>query len=168
VLAVVILVIVITIIGVRNHAIGLEEHVNDAQAQVEAQEKRRVDLVYNLVDVVKNYADYEHDTQMDVIAARTANGTIDQEGGATVEINALAEAYPDLKASEQYKQLMTELATTENLIFTYRSSYNDSVREYRSFTRKWPASMILGGDVVDFQYLEFDAPSDAPQDLFED
>jgi len=155
-------------VGTKNHAIALEEIAKNAEANVEAQEKRRVDLVYNLVDSVKSYADYEHSTQMDVIAARTADGTIDADGGAAVNIKALAEAYPDLKASTQYIQLMTELAVTENQVFNYRSIYNDAVREYNSYVRKWPASMIIGAkDVVNFKYLEFDAPSDAPVNLFE-
>jgi len=155
-------------VGTKNHAITLEESAKNAHAGIEAQEKRRVDLVYNLVDSVKSYADYEHKTQLDVIAARTADGTIDADGGAAVNINALAEAYPDLKASTQYQQLMTELAVTENLVFNYRQIYNDAVREYNSYVRKWPASIIIGSKgVVDFKYLEFDAPSDAPANLFE-
>lgn len=154
-------------IGIKNHVVALEENAKNSKANIAAQEKRRVDLVYNLVDAVKSYADFEHKTQMDVIAKRTADGTIDASGGAAVNIKALAEAYPDLKASAQYQQLMTELAITENQVFSYRSIYNDAVREYNSYVRKWPASMIIGKDVVNFNYLEFDAPSSAPQNLFD-
>jgi LemA protein len=166
VIAVLVMTIVAINIGTSNHAIALEENANNSLANVQAQEKRRVDLVFNLVDSVKSYADYERKTQLDIIAQRTQNGTIDANGGATINIKAVAEAYPDLKASEQYKQLMIELTITENQIFNYRTIYNDAVRDYLSFVRKWPASWILK-HVADFKYLEFEAPSTAPQHLFD-
>jgi LemA protein len=155
-------------VGVKNHVIALEENANNSKANVGSQEKRRVDLVYNLADSVKSYADFEHKTQMDVIAKRTSEGTIDSNGGAAVNIKAVAEAYPDLKASAQYQQLMTELAITENQVFNYRTIYNDAIREYNSYVRKWPANMIIDSkDIADFKYLEFDTPSDAPKNLFD-
>lgn len=155
-------------IGVKNYVVVLEENVKNSRANVGAQEKRRVDLVYNLADTVKSYADFEHNTQMDVIAKRTADGTIDANGGAMVNIEALAEAYPKLEAYTLYKQLMVELATTENQVFTYRKIYNDAVNNYNSYVRKRPAIWIIDPkDVVDFKYLEFEVPSGAPSNLFE-
>lgn len=82
---------------------------------------------YNLVDAVKSYQNYEGDTLTKITQARTAaaSGKVEQ---AQVALNAVAEQYPELKANENYKQLMTELALTENQIAQYRNNYNQQVR----------------------------------------
>ncbi len=164
ILAVALCVLLINV-GVKNHTVTLDENANNAIANVHAQEKRRLDLVANLVATVKSYADFEHDTQMDVIAQRTKDGQIDAVGGAEINIKAVAEKYPELKASDNYKQLMLELATTENHIFDYRKIYNDAVRDYFSFIRKWPANSIIK-EVANFTYLEYETPLEAPTNLF--
>ena len=87
-------------------------------------------------------------------------------------INAVAEAYPELKSDENYKELMKELAITENLIADHRGNYNTWVKKYKQYVRKFPNAAILeslGYEVVDFEYLEFgDEYQDAPTNLFED
>lgn len=155
-------------ITTNNKAISLEEQINGATACIEVQEKRRVDLIYNLVDTVKDYAKYESETLQKVTDARSqaSSGNIED---AKLAINAVAEQYPDLKASENYKQLMTELSLTENLIAEQRNNYNAQVKAYNKFVRKFPASGILnvmGYEKIEFTYTEYAAPSDAPQDLF--
>lgn len=109
----VILLIVGIFAGANNKAVFLEEQINGAQANINVAEKRRVDLVYNLVDAVQAYQDYEGKTLEAITAARSSvsNGDIDE---AKVSINAVAEAYPELKANENYQQLMNELAMTES------------------------------------------------------
>lgn len=165
-----ILMIVSIFISTNNSVINYEEQIHEANASIEVQEKRRIDLVYNLVDTVKDYAKYEGKTLQQVIEARTnaSSGNIEE---AKLSINAIAEHYPDLKASEQYKQLMTELSITENLIAEQRNNYNIQIRSYNKFVRKFPSNIVLsiiGYEPVEFTYTEYNATSDAPQNLFDD
>ena len=85
-------------------------------------------------------------------------------------INAVAEAYPDLKSSDNYKELMNELATTENLIANYRSNYNSWVKKYNQHIRKFPNKQILGClgyEDANYTYLDYNVSSDAPTNLFD-
>jgi len=152
----------------QNEAITLEEQVGTALSDINVQEKRRVDLVYNLVDCVKEYGEYEANTLNSIIEKRSISNDVD---GAITAIAAVSEAYPELKANENYKELMNELAIIENLISEYRSNYNQWVKEYNRYTRKFPTRIflnILGYETQEYTYLNYEAPSDAPRDLFED
>lgn len=157
-------------ISSNNKAIFLEEQINAAQADINVAEKRRYDLVFNLVDAVQSYQDYEGETMESIISARNSMEHGDVEG-AQIEITAVAEAYPELKANENYKQLMNELALTENQIAQYRNNYNEQVRSYNKMVRSFPNNIILnilGYEAIDTTYTDYDAPVDAPQDLFAD
>ena len=157
-------------ISSNNKAIFLEEQINAAQADINVAEKRRYDLVFNLVDAVQSYQDYEGETMESIVSARNSMEHGDVEG-AQMEITAVAEAYPELKANEIYKQLMNELALTENQIAQYRNNYNEQVRSYNKMVRSFPNNIILnilGYEAIDTTYTEYDAPVDAPQDLFAD
>ena len=157
-------------ISSNNKAIFLEEQINAAQADINVAEKRRYDLVFNLVDAVQSYQDYEGETMESIVSARNSMEHGDVEG-AQIEITAVAEAYPELKANENYKQLMNELALTENQIAQYRNNYNEQVRSYNKMVRSFPNNIILnilGYEAIDTTYTEHDAPVDAPQDLFAD
>ena len=165
----VILLIVGIFAGANNKAVFLEEQINGAQANINVAEKRRVDLVYNLVDAVQAYQDYEGKTLEAITAARSSvsNGDIDE---ANVSINAVAEAYPELKANENYQQLMNELAMTENQIAQYRNNYNEQVRAYNKMIRSFPNNVILsilGYERIETTYTDYGAPVDAPQNLFD-
>ena len=166
----VIAVILLCVFGVqssKNKAIALEEQVNTAQSDIKVQEKRRVDLVYNLADCVKQYDKHEADTLTAIAEGRGSTGDIEN---VTTAITAVSEAYPELKSNENYKQLMNELAMTENLIAEYRSNYNKQIKEYNRYVRKFPTRMFLdwlGYEVMDYQYLDYNAPVDAPQNLFD-
>lgn len=153
--------------GFQNKAINLEEQIKTAHSDINIQEKRRVDLIYNLVDTVKQYDKHEYNTLKDIVDARSSGkGDI---GEVTTMINAAAEAYPELKSSENYKQLMNELSITENMIAEYRTNYNEQIREYNRYIKKFPTKQflsILGYEPVEFDYLEFEVSSDAPQNLF--
>jgi LemA protein len=154
--------------GVQNQAISYEEQISTAQSDIQVQEKRRADLVPNLVDCVKEYDKHEYDTLMAVIEARGTNSDTAVDEVQTM-IAAVAEAYPELKSSENYKELMNELATTENLIANYRSNYNNWVKDYHKYVRKFPNRQILGilgYEVIECSYLDYDAPTDAPSNLF--
>lgn len=166
-----ILLIILCIFGVQssqNKAFMLEEQVNIAQSDIKVQEKRRVDLVYNLADCVKQYDKHEAETLKSIVDGRGSTGNIEN---VTTAITAVSEAYPELKSNDNYKQLMTELSMTENLIAEYRSNYNKQIKEYNRYVRQFPNRLflgILGYEVQDYSYLDYDAPSDAPQNLFGD
>lgn len=162
-------IILLCVFGVQsfqNKAFVLEESVNTAASDIKVQEKRRVDLVYNLADCVKQYDKHESETLKSIVEGRGGSGDIEN---VTTAIAAVSEAYPELKSNENYKELMNELSITENLIAEYRSNYNKSVKEYRRYVRKFlPRTFLslLGYEVQDYTYLDYQAPVDAPQNLF--
>lgn len=150
----------------QNKAFMLEEQVSAAGSDIKVQEKRRVDLVYNLADCVKQYDSHEAETLKAIVDGRGAAGDVEN---VTTAITAVSEAYPELKSDANYKELMNELSVTENLIAEYRSNYNKQIKEYNRYTRKFPTRAflnILGYEKQDYKYLDYDAPEDAPQKLF--
>ena len=156
--------------GVQNKAISLEEQIYTAHSDIDVQQKRRADLIPNLVDCVKAYDKHEYQTLMDVVNAR---GTDSDQSVAEIQtmIQAVAEAYPDLKSNENYKDLMNELATTENLIANYRSNYNKWIKSYNQYVRKFPNKQILsmlGYEAMSYTYLNYNTSADAPTNLFGD
>lgn len=162
----VVLLMVVIVQSAQNKAFSLEEQVNTAESDIKVQEKRRVDLVYNLADCVKEYDKHEADVLKAIVDGRGPNGGSEN---VTTVLNAVSEAYPELKSSENYRELMNELAMTENLIAEHRSNYNKQVKAYNRYVRKFPTRWflgILGYEVMDYEYLDYDAPVDAPQHLF--
>ena len=154
--------------GIQNKAINLEEQITTAQSEIKIQEKRRVDLIPNLVDCVKAYDEYEYKTLMGVIEARGVNDAV--VGEVMTNVKVVAEQYPELKSNENYKQLMTELATTENLIAQTRTNYNSWVSQYNTYVRKFPNASILGMlgyERQTFEKLNYNVSSDAPTNLFD-
>lgn len=156
--------------GVQNKAISLEEQIYTAHSDIDVQQKRRADLIPNLVDCVKEYDKHEYQTLMDVVSARGADS---DQSVAEIQtmIQAVAEAYPELKSNENYKELMNELATTENLIANYRSNYNKWIKSYNQYVRKFPNKQILsmlGYEAMSYTYLNYNTSADAPTNLFGD
>lgn len=171
ILAGILSIILLCVFGVQssqNKAFSLEEQVNTASSDIKVQEKRRVDLVYNLADCVKQYDKHEADTLTAIVDGRGSSGDIEN---VTTAITAVSEAYPELKSNENYKELMNELSMTENLIAEYRSNYNKQIKEYNRYVRKFPTRIFLntlGYEVQEYTYLDYDAPVDAPQNLFKE
>ena len=164
----IVLLCVFAVQGTQNKAFTLEEQVNTAQSDIRVQEKRRVDLVYNLADCVMQYDKHEAETLTAIVDGRGSSGDIENVATA---ITAVSEAYPELKANENYKELMNELSITENLIAEYRSNFNKQVKEYNRYVRQFPARLflnILGYEMQTYDYLDYNAPVDAPQNLFGD
>ena len=154
------------IMSIRNKAISLEEAIETAESDIEVQEKKRVDLVYNLADCVKEYDEHEAKILEEIAESRKQDAKM---RNVSMSIKAVAEAYPELKSNEQYKSLMNELTILENEIAQYRTAYNKSVEKYKRYVRKYPQKIILewmGYENQDYKRLEYDAPKDAPQDLF--
>lgn len=164
-----ILLTVFALNSIPNKAISYEEQITTAQSEIKIQEKRRADLIPNLVDCVKEYDKHEYETLMAVVEARGTNSDSSVQEIQTM-INAVAEQYPDLKSNENYKELMNELSTTENKIAQVRSNYNEWVTKYNSYIKKFPNRQILnflGYEVTEYQKLTFDVSSDASTDLFD-
>lgn len=114
--------------------------------------------ITDLADCVKEYDKHEAETLLNVVEARGNNGSITDIENVTTSIAAVAEAYPELKSNENYKELMNELSTTENMILQYRTAYNNEVRAYKKYVRKFPYKQILGimgYEVINYDYLEY-------------
>jgi LemA protein len=148
----VLVLIVIFIIGLYNKLVNLRNQVKNAWRQIDVQLKRRHDLIPNLVEVVKDYMEYEQETLTRVIEARNSavsahnpEEAIAAEGiltGALGKLFALMENYPDLKANENVSRLMEELSTTENKIAFSRQFYNDSVMALNNGVQEFPSNII--------------------------
>ena len=152
----------------RNKAIVLEQAVETAESNIHVQEKRRFDLLPNLVDAIKQYDKHEAEVLQAIVDGRGGAAGIENVSTA---ISAVAEAYPELKSNENYKQYMTELATTENLISQYRENYNTQVGNYRRYVKGFPARIFLdwtGYEMMTYDLLDYGAPTDAPKNLFGD
>ena len=148
----------------NNRAISLEEQILSADSNIQTQEKRRTDLIYNLADCVMQYDKHEAETLLSVVDARNNGGSADIEN-VTTSIAAVAEAYPELKSNENYKELMNELSITENMIAEYRNAYNNEVRAYNKYVRKFPNKQILSFmvyEVIGYTYLQYDEADRQP------
>lgn len=168
VIVAVILLAIVVVQASRNKAIGLEEQIATAKSNIDVMQKRRADLIPNLVECVKAYDKHEYETLLAIIQARGASSDSAAQEIQTM-IAAVAEAYPQLRSSENYRELMTELTTTENQIASYRSNYNSQVRSYNRTVRQFPHSFflsILGYEPIEYSYLDFNTSPDAPQVIF--
>ena len=144
--------LVISIVGIYNRLVNLRNQVKNAWRQIDVQLKRRHDLIPNLVEVVKDYMQYEQETLQKVIQARSGavnahnpEEAIAAEGiltGALGKLFALMENYPDLKANENVSRLMEELSSTENKIAFSRQFYNDSVMAFNNGIQTFPSNII--------------------------
>lgn len=148
----------------NNRAISLEEQILSADSDIQTQEKRRTDLIYNLADCVMQYDEHEAETLIGVVNARSQGGSADIEN-VTTSIAAVAEAYPELQSNENYKELMNELSITENKIAECRNAYNNEIRAYNKYVRKFPNKQILsfmGYETVSYTYLQYDEAEREP------
>lgn len=154
----VVVVIIIAIVGAfagsYNGLVSKREAVTTAQANIQTQLQRRADLIPNLVNTVKGYAEHEEDVYTAIADARsalagattvdemnTANGALDS---ALSRLLVVVENYPDLKANENFINLQDELAGTENRINKARQEYNELAQEYNTKIQKFPTNIIAG------------------------
>ena len=171
-LVLVALVVVVAIYGVAkyNGLVGLRNKIEGSYAQIDVQLNRRHDLIPNLVETVKGYANHERATLEAVVQARNqataAQGVADKAqaenvlSGALKSLFAVAEAYPDLKANQGFQQLQTELASTEDRIAYSRQYYNDVVRSYNEGIQKFPANLLANTfHFTQREYFAADEPS---------
>jgi LemA protein len=159
VIPLIIIVVVLVLIALYaivsyNGLVSLRNRIENAWAQIDVQLKRRYDLIPNLVETVKGYAAHERETLDAVIQARnagmSAQGPHDQAEaenqltGALKSLFALSEAYPDLKANQNFAQLQEELTGTEGRIAYARQFYNDTVYRYNTKVQSFPANVLAG------------------------
>jgi len=148
----VIVLIVLYVIVVFNGLIKLKNMIDNGWSQIEVQLQRRYDLIPNLVETVKGYAAHEKETFMNVVKARQSYesaSTVAQKAeadnmitGALTHLFALAENYPDLKASQNFRDLQMELTNTENKISFSRQFYNDTVVRFNTGIQLFPKNII--------------------------
>ena len=136
-----------------NRLITLRNRVENAWAQIDVQLKRRYDLIPNLIETVKGYMKHERGTLTEITKyrAQLLTGSVEERAKANNMLSqtlkslfAVAENYPQLKASDNFKVLQEELAGTENKIAYIRTAYNDSVLDYTNTIQMFPSSIVAG------------------------
>ena len=152
VVVVVVVLLIAMVIGAYNGLVKLNERVNEAWSDITVQLKYRADLIPNLVETVKGYAKHEKDTFKMVTEARTASigaKTVKQAAEAEKEMQgalgrllAIAEAYPELKANENFQTLQTQLQDTEDKIQAARRFYNAGAKELNTKIKTFPTNLI--------------------------
>jgi LemA protein len=152
---------VLRLVGIYNSLVTLDEETNGKWAQVESAYQRRADLIPNLVNTVKGYAEFEKETLTGVIQARSNATGINvnadnltpeaiakfqqaqgQLSGALSRLMVSVERYPDLKANQNFLALQSQLEGTENRIKVERDRFNNSIKSYNSTIRKFPRNLI--------------------------
>jgi LemA protein len=176
--------VVIYVIGVYNGLIVARNRADEALSDIDTLLKRRYDLIPNLVETVKGYAKHESETLERVVQAR--NSAISAQGGdltdraskenelsgALKSIFALSEAYPDLKANQNFMELQSELASTENKLQASRRFYNSMVLSYNKKIQIFPNSIVAARfafvrrDFFELDAAEAEAAKKAPQIKF--
>lgn len=159
----IIAIVAFTLFSTYNGLVSTEENVNQFYADLETAVQRRADLIPNLVNTVKGYASHEEETLTKITQARSkvteaktpkelseANAELSQAIG---DINVVVEAYPDLKANENFIQLQDELAGTENRIAVARRDYNGAVKGFNTKVRRFPTSLIA--NMFGFEQREY-------------
>lgn len=177
----VLVVLVLSLIGIYNGLVVKRMRCREAWSQIDVQLKRRHDLIPNIVSTVQGYAAHEKQTLEAVIQARNSAVAVAGQGvaqqaqaenmltGALRQLFALSEAYPNLKANENFMQLQEELTSTENRISFARQHYNDSVSVYNMGLQVFPNNMMagpMGFQPMDFFQVDQPADREAPQVKF--
>jgi LemA protein len=175
----IVVVLALVVVAIYNRLVRLRNRAENAWAQVDVQLRRRYDLIPNLVEAVKGYASHERATFEEVTKARTAAQqaqTVEEQGQAenllTQAIGrlfAVAEQYPELRATENFQQLQSQLEETETKIAVSRQVYNDAVLTYDTALETVPTNIV--GNLFSFearQYFEVEEPAarEAPRVQF--
>ena len=162
-LIVVLVMLLFSMCGSYNTAVGKDENVKRTWSQVENVYQRRADLIPNLVATVKGYASHEQQTLQAVVEARAkaTSTTVNVQNlspeeiqrfqeaqaglsGALGRLLAVSEAYPDLKANQNFLDLQKQLEGTENRITVERRAYNEAVQDYNTYVRRFPTNLLAG------------------------
>jgi LemA protein len=169
----VLILLVVLFVGAYNSLVNLRNRVQNAWAQIDVQLTRRHDLIPNLVETVKGYAAHERETLQAVTEARAAAMAAQTVGEharaesdlsqALFNLRAVAEAYPDLKANQNFMQLQNELTATEDRIAGSRQAYNEAVRAYDTRRQTIPTNIVASlANFESYEYFETDPDSRSP------
>jgi LemA protein len=172
IIIIIIAVFIFAVAGIYNSLVTLRNRANNAWAQVDVQLRRRYDLIPNLVETVKGYAQHEREVFQKVTEARSqainAQTVKEQEQaenmltGALKSLFAVAENYPDLKASQNFMMLQEELAGTEGKIAYARQFYNDTVMKFNTKQQVFPSNIIANTfNFKEKEYFEIEEPAAA-------
>ena len=175
IIAVVVVLLILFVIVTYNGLVRTRNRIDNAKSQIDVQLKRRHDLIPNLVETVKGYAAHEKGVFESVTQARanainaqnaspeTQAQAENQLSGALKSLFAVAEAYPDLKANQNFLSLQEEITSTEDKIAYSRQFYNDSVLGYNNRIQSFPANLIAGmGNFPPREYFEGDPGEQGP------
>ncbi|MEE4257971.1 MAG: LemA family protein [Bacteroidales bacterium] len=167
----IIVILVIWLIGIYNSLVKLRNQVKNAWAQIDVQLKRRHDLIPNLIETVKGYMKHERETLENITAYRSQAmeaSTVGEKakaegllGGALGQLQVAVEAYPDLKANQNFLSLQEELTSTENKISFSRQNYNDQVLFYNNKIQMFPSNIVA--NMFSFneeEFFELEDPSE--------
>ncbi|MBP9004525.1 MAG: LemA family protein [Candidatus Hydrogenedentes bacterium] len=170
---VIVLVALFWVIGLYNQLVRLRNAVRNAWSQIDVQLKRRHDLIPNLVETVRGYMTHERETLEAVTRARNLAQGASQSGvtdraqaegqlsRALMNLFAVAEQYPDLKANQNFMALQEELVSTENRISFARQAYNDAVMTLNNAIQMFPANMVAGMFGFNAEpFFEVDSPEE--------
>lgn len=167
----IIFILVVWLIGIYNALVRLRNQVKNAWSQIDVQLKRRHDLIPNLIETVKGYMKHERETLENITAYRSqamnAN-TVGEKakaegllGGALGQLNIAVEAYPDLKANQNFLSLQEELTSTENKISYARQSYNDQVMFFNNKIQMFPSNIVAGMfNFTEEEFFELEDPAE--------
>ena len=173
ILLIVLAVVVLWVIAVYNGLIKMKNRVDEAWSDIDVQLKRRYDLIPNLINTVKGYATHEKEVFEKVTEARTRamNAGTTQEkadaenmlSGTLKSLFAVSEAYPDLKANQNFLELQRELTDTEDKIQASRRFYNGNVRDFNIKIQVFPSNLIAG--MLNFTKREFFEAAEGEKDV---
>ncbi|MDP1394398.1 LemA family protein [Lysinibacillus capsici] len=163
IIVIILVVIALLFIPKYNSLVTAEENVDSKWAQVENQLQRRYDLIPNLVESVKGYANHEQEVIANITEARAQMGSAsspeeqavanDALTGALSRLLVVVENYPNLKADANFRQLMDELAGTENRLAVAREDYNNEVQQFNKHVKRFPGNLMAG--MFDFEQKEY-------------
>lgn len=167
--------IIFTVITIYNRLVALRQNRNNAYADIDVQLQQRFDLIPNLVETVKGYAAHEKEVFAEVTKMRARVSDADSQGErlqaeqalgkAMVNVLAVAENYPDLKADQNFQRLMAELSDVENKLSAARRFFNNATSEYNTAIEQFPANLIAKN--FGFKTEEFYEIDEAERDIME-
>ncbi len=151
------LICVCGVMGSKNGAISLEESVHAAKSGIDVQLSNRFNKLTELAECVRQYDAHEYKTMLDVISARGRNMSEAEAKQCLAAFSRVEERYPDLKSQGNYRQLITEISLAENHLAQTKKAYNEFVRDYNRYVRRFPTGVFLGWtgyETVKFGYYE--------------